>query len=110
MNEESLRRLASAIVEIRGDRSQRELAELLEVAQSTVNSWENARNTPSLDNLEKLAKLRNELPEDFLAYLYGRSRNRPISINEIKAQIAVMSCPEIGEVSRAIADRLSGLQ
>lgn len=102
-----LERLAVAILEARGDSSQREFAEVLGVAQTAVHGWENRKNYPNLRNLEKIARVRNQLPEEFVAYLYGRDRQSPLEA--MKQQIAVMSCPEIGEISRAIADRLAGI-
>lgn len=106
MDEQVLRRLAAAVLDARGDRSQREFATLLGVAQSTIQSWENAKNTPSLENLEKLAKIRNQLPEDFVAYLYGRSAHS-LATEQIKAKIAVMGCAGLADLTRAIADRLT---
>lgn len=109
MDESVLQRLAAAVLEARGELSQRKFADLLRVSQSTIQSWENGRNTPNLENLEKLARIRSQLPEDFVGYLYGRNANKgQMDLQAIKARIAVMSCPDIGEISRAIADRLSG--
>jgi transcriptional regulator with XRE-family HTH domain len=110
VDESVLQRLAAAVLEARGDLSQRKFANLLGVSQSTIQSWENGRNTPNLENLERLARIRSQLPEDLVGYLYGRDKNKgQMDLQDIRARIAVMSCPDIGELSRAIADRLSGL-
>lgn len=94
-----LKRLASATQEMRGDRSQREFAKLLEVGQSTVQAWENGRNVPNLENLEKLAALRGELPEEFVAYLYGRT----LTESPLEQRIKGMARREVARLTRAIA-------
>ncbi|HEY9631010.1 MAG TPA: helix-turn-helix transcriptional regulator [Coleofasciculaceae cyanobacterium] len=103
MDEVVLKRLSEAVLLARGDRSQREFSRALGVAQSTIQAWENGRNTPSLENLEKLARIRGDLPESFLAYLYGRSVGEALPIEQ---QIEVMSCQQISKVMKQVADRL----
>lgn len=103
MEQEVLQRLASAVLELRGDRSQRDLAVLLEVAQSTIQGWENARNVPNLENLEKLAKLRGQLPEEFVAFLYGRGLGSSLPIDQ---QVAAMNNRNLARLLRLIADVL----
>jgi transcriptional regulator with XRE-family HTH domain len=73
VDEGVLSRLAVAVQEARGDRSQREFALVLKVSQSTVQQWENGKNVPSLENLEKIALMKGMLVEDFVAYLYNRT-------------------------------------
>lgn len=104
MDEIVLKRLADAVVLARGDRSQREFSRALGVAQSTIQAWENGRNTPSLENLEKLARIRGELPESFVAYLYGRSVGQGLPLDQ---QIEVMSCQQLSKVMMQVADRLA---
>jgi transcriptional regulator with XRE-family HTH domain len=73
LDEDARQRLSDAVKKLRGDRTQRSFADSIEIGQSTLAGWESCTGgTPSLDNLEKLAKLRNEYPEEFIAYLYGR--------------------------------------
>jgi transcriptional regulator with XRE-family HTH domain len=105
MDEVALNRLAKAVQDLRGDSSQRELASKLGVAQSTVQSWENGKNVPNLENVEKLAAMRGQLPEEFVAYLYGREVGSSLPIEE---QIKGMSLRGLARVNRAIAERLGG--
>lgn len=88
MDEGFLGRLAIAVLEARGKMSQREFAEVLKVSQSTVQQWENGKNVPSLENLEKIARIKGMLVEDFVAYLYGR--NRGLTSKDILDRIEVM--------------------
>lgn len=88
MDEGFLGRLAIAVQEARGKMSQREFAEVLGVSQSTVQQWENGKNVPSVENLEKIARIKGMLVEDFVAYLYGR--NRGVSSKDILDRIEVM--------------------
>lgn len=104
VDEVALQRLAKSVLEARGERSQREFAQLIGVAQSTVQSWENARNTPSLENLEKIASMRGQLPEEFVAFLYGRSMGQSLPLEE---QISRMSSKQVSNLMNAIAARLA---
>lgn len=99
LDEVFLQRLATAVLEARGSRSQREFARLLGVGQSTVQAWENAKNVPDLDNLAKLAEIRGELPEEFLAFLYGRV----LSESPLEQRVKGMARREIARLTRAIA-------
>jgi transcriptional regulator with XRE-family HTH domain len=104
LDKDALRRLSVAVRELRGKLSQRQFAEELQVAQSTVQGWETAKNTPNLDNLEKLAVRRGQLPEEFVAYLYGRSVGSSLPIDQ---QIMAMNCRGLARIQRAIADKLA---
>lgn len=101
-----MQRLSAAVLEARGSRSQREFAELLKVAQSTVQAWENRRNVPSLENLEKLARMRGQLPEEFVAFLYGRTAGESSAIEQ---RIKGMPRRDVARMTRAIADWIEGV-
>jgi transcriptional regulator with XRE-family HTH domain len=98
------KRWAELVSQAKASLSQHEFAEKLGVSQSTVNGWEGAKRIPTLENVEKLARLMNRTPEEIVAYLYGRkiSTGRPV-----QEQVLQMTCQEISEVSLAIARRLS---
>jgi transcriptional regulator with XRE-family HTH domain len=104
VDEEVLQRLSTAVLEARGYKSQREFAQQLGVAQSTVQSWENRRNVPNLENLEKLAEIRGELPEEFVAFLYGRI----LAESPIDRRIRGMSRRDVARLTRAIAEWIEG--
>ncbi len=104
MDEKVLQRLATATQEARGNLSQREFAQLLDVSQSTVQSWENGKNLPNLENLEKLARMRGMLVEDFVAFLYDRTRG--LTSKDILDRIEVMPSKDFAQVLRVMADRL----
>jgi transcriptional regulator with XRE-family HTH domain len=104
VDEAALKRLADAVRELRGDRSQREFGEIIGVAQSTVAGWEGGKNTPNLENIEKLANIRGQTPEDFVAYLYGRGFNQSYSTERL---MMMLSRAEKANLLRAIADEFS---
>jgi DNA-binding XRE family transcriptional regulator len=104
VDEGFLGRLAIAVQEARGKMSQREFAEVLGVSQSTVQQWENGKNVPSLENLEKIARIKGMLVEDFVAYLYGRSRG--VTSKDILDRIEVMPSRDFAQVMRVMADRM----
>ena len=105
VDEGFLKRLGEVVHEIRGDQSQRQFARKMQVSQSTVQQWENGRNVPSLENLEKIARLKGMLVEDFIAFLYGRSHG-PTREN-ILARLEVMQLEELGQVLHLIGDRIA---
>lgn len=104
VDEAALQRLAQAVLQARGALSQRDFAKSMGVAQSSIQGWENAKNTPSLENLEKIARMRGQLPEEFVAFLYGRSIGYSLPLEE---QISRMSCKQVATLMTAIADRLA---
>jgi len=104
VDEGVLERLAIAVQEARGKLSQREFAEVLKVSQSTVQQWENGKNIPSLENLEKLARIKGMLVEDFVAFLYGRTRG--VTSKNILDRVEVMLSRDFAQVLRVMADRM----
>ena len=101
MDEVVLKRYAEAVKEARGKRSQREFSELLGVAQSTVHNWENAKNAPDLDGLEKIARIRGQLPEELLTEIYGRKREA-----SLQERIEEMDDEEIAWLMMLVAQRM----
>jgi transcriptional regulator with XRE-family HTH domain len=105
VDEGVLKKLAVAVQEARGDCSQREFSKLLGVSQSTVQQWENGKNVPSLDNLEKIARMKGMLVEDFVAYLYDRTRG--ITSKDILDRVEVMPSQDFAQILHVIGDRLA---
>jgi transcriptional regulator with XRE-family HTH domain len=106
VDERVLQRLSAAVLAARGDRTQREFAALMGVAQSTVQGWESRKNYPSLEGIEKIAQIRGERPEEFVAYLYGRSISAADSV-PVEVQISAMTRQEVSLVAKAVADWLA---
>ena len=67
--------LAEAVKESRKSLglSQRDFANLLGCSQGAVQGWEAGKNPPNLENLEAIARVRGQRPDEFIAYLYGVS-------------------------------------
>lgn len=107
MDSESRDRLANRVKHLRGNRSQAVFARELGISQPTVTGWEKSANLPNLDNLERLAELANQLPEQFLAEIYGR-RIVTEAAPPIAFAITAMDNEEIGDVLMLIARRISG--
>jgi transcriptional regulator with XRE-family HTH domain len=97
-------KLAEAIARARGELSQAAFAKRLGVSQSTVQSWETGKNSPSLENLEKIAEVTGQLPEEFLAYLYGRDVGASLSIED---RIRSLSIEELASLLEAVSRRLA---
>ena len=105
VNEGFFAKLAVAVQEARGKLSQREFAEVLGVSQSTVQQWENGKNVPSLENLEKIARIKGMLVEAFVAYLYGRTGG--LTSKDILDRVEVMPSQDFAQVLRVMADRMA---
>ncbi|NJP11417.1 MAG: helix-turn-helix transcriptional regulator [Leptolyngbyaceae cyanobacterium RU_5_1] len=102
VDEKVLQRYAEVVKQARGKRSQREFSELLEVSQSTVHNWENAKNAPDLDGIEKIARIRGQLPEELITEIYGRQ-----SETSLQERISLMSNRELAWLMTLIAQKLS---
>lgn len=105
----SRQRLAAHVKQLRGKRSHREFAPMVGVAASTISGWESCKNLPNLENLEKLAELASQLPEVFLARLYGRDiATEEAQSVPIAFAIHSMDNQDISGVLCAIAKKLGG--
>ena len=102
VDEAVLRRYAEVVKEARSTRSQREFAELLGVSQSTIHNWENAKNAPDIDGLEKIARIRGQLPEELLTEIYGRRAEA-----SIQERIDSMNNQELAWLMMLIAQRMA---
>jgi transcriptional regulator with XRE-family HTH domain len=107
MDKESRDRLANKVKILRGDHTHSEFAKILGISGGSISYWENSKNVPTIENLEKLAELANQLPEEFLADVYGRK----ISTNECPSltfTITAMGNKEIGDVLMLIGQKIAG--
>ena len=104
VDEGFLMKLAVVVQQARGKLSQREFSEMLGVSQSTVQQWENGKNVPSLENLEKIARRSGMLVEDLVAYLYGRTGG--VTSKDILDRVEVMPSRDFAQVMRVMAGRL----
>lgn len=102
VEDDVLRRYAEVVKAVRGSRSQRDFAELLGVSQSTVHNWENAKNAPDIDGLEKIARIRGQLPEELLTEIYGRKAEA-----SLQERIEAMSTQELAWLLALIAQRMA---
>jgi transcriptional regulator with XRE-family HTH domain len=107
MDNESRDRLANRVKLLRGNRSQALFAKELGVSQPTVTGWEKSANLPNLDNLERLAELANQLPEQLLAEIYGR-RIVTETAPPVAFAITTMGNREISDVLILIANKIAG--
>jgi len=106
MDKASRDRLANKVKRLRGDRSQGVFASLLDVSQASIAGWENSKNIPTIENIERLAELSNQLPEEFLAEVYGRKISTT-EIPPIAFAITNMGNEEIGGVLMLIAQKIA---
>lgn len=67
--------------------TQKKLAEILDVSQTTINAWESGRQEPSLGKIFLLSKLFNITPD----YLYGFDNETKKYLNFIKSEKYLLS-------------------
>ena len=67
--------------------TQKKLAEILDVSQTTINAWESGRQEPSLGKIFLLSKLFNITPD----YLYGFDNETKKYLNFIKNEKYLLS-------------------
>lgn len=53
--------------------TQEAFGEKLGISKTSIHAYEAAKSLPRLEHLERIASERGQLPEEFLAELYGRS-------------------------------------
>jgi transcriptional regulator with XRE-family HTH domain len=98
-------RLSQKVRLLRGKLTQAKFANILKVSQSTIASWERGDNIPDLENIEKLAELAKQKPEEFLANLYGRDFTSKESL-PITFAITSMDNDGLSEVLILIARKI----
>ena len=69
MNDKELQRWAKLIKEIRGEQSLRAVARQLKVSPVAISSWEHGDSVPTVDSLDKVAKLQGWDIYELLRYL-----------------------------------------
>jgi len=107
MDSNSRDRLANKVKRLRGDRTHREFGAILSVSGSTISFWENSKSIPAIENLEKLAELANQLPEEFLAEVYGReivTKECP----SVAFAITTMDNKDVGGILMLIGQKIAG--
>jgi transcriptional regulator with XRE-family HTH domain len=101
MDENFLSRLSKAVSGVRGDLSYRDMG------ASAIRQWELRENSPNLPNLERLAQARGQLPEEFLAHLYGRSIAQSSNAMGLLDRIRELPKPEVKTLTHAMIDFLT---
>jgi transcriptional regulator with XRE-family HTH domain len=103
VDDDFFEKLAGAVLELRGDRSQRVFAKILDVSQGAIQSWESKQSLPDLGNLQKLATLRGEKVEVFIAYLCGRPFGETVPAEQ---QVKGMSGERLARLQIAIGEEM----
>lgn len=109
MNQAFKGRLSQKVRQLRGNQTQTRFASILKISQSTVAAWEKGENVPDLENIEKLAELADQKPEEFLAELYGRKIDTK-ECPPLAFAITTMNNQEISGVLMLIAQKIGGNQ
>jgi len=76
-------KLASILIEMQGELSQREFAKKLEVSYAAIRSWQNLESIPTIDNMDLIARMRGQSLPMFLIDL-----GYPVKSSEISKILA----------------------
>ncbi|MFB2970417.1 helix-turn-helix domain-containing protein [Aerosakkonema sp. BLCC-F183] len=95
------------IIELKGDKSYREIAEDLGVSHPTILAWEQKESSPRIENLVPIAKLRGETLQELLDYLNGTASKT--GIERLLESIDSIAPNHLASLLRAIANRLENL-
>lgn len=112
MNIDVQEKLASAVIELRSRRgeSQRQFALVVGVSYAAIRSWENFESMPGTKNLERIAALRGESLEQFLAFLRGHGeQTQPPNktVEEIFKDTVSLSRSELARLIQMLVEKLA---
>jgi transcriptional regulator with XRE-family HTH domain len=60
-----------ALIKARGNRDQKEIANLCDVSQQTYSTWETGKSTPSIKKMLDLEKILNTPKEQLFSDVFG---------------------------------------
>jgi len=106
-NTSKAKRLATFIRELRGSRSQRQLAKLLSVSQGSVNLWESGQSWPETENLVKLAELKGWELQDLQTYLIEGRLPNPEPLEQILNKVRSLPLEAVAQVAAVAVETLA---
>jgi transcriptional regulator with XRE-family HTH domain len=101
------KRLATFIKELRGSRSQHQLAKQLSVSQGTVNLWESGQSWPETENLQKLAELKGWELQDLQTYLVKGELPDPEPLEQILNKVRSLPLEAVAQVAAVAVETLA---
>jgi transcriptional regulator with XRE-family HTH domain len=100
-------RLATLVLELRGDLSQRQFAKKLGVSFSAVQSWEARMSWPGTENLRKLAKLKGWSFEDLQTYLEGEVPRRSLTVQQLLTEVRSLPFEDAVQVAKVALETIA---
>lgn len=107
INTSKAERLATFIQELRGSKSQRQLAKLLGVSQGTVNLWGSGQSWPETENLVKLAELKGWELQDLQSYLIKGQLPDPEPLEQILNKVRSLPLEAVAQVAAVAVETLA---
>lgn len=85
-------KFANVVKTLRGERTYREFATLMGVSHPTIKAWEEGIHKPKKNAVERIAALRGETYQEFMAYLEDSSP-QDYEIREPNSEIKIEDIP-----------------
>lgn len=101
------KRLTNFIQELRGSRSQRQLAKQLGVSQGAVNLWESGQAWPETENLEKLAQLKGWELQALQTYLIKGELADPEPLEQILNKVRSLPSDAVAQIAAVAVETLA---
>ncbi len=100
-------RLATLVVQLRGDLSQRQFAKKLGVSFSAVQSWESGMSWPGTQNLRNLAKLKGWSFEELQSCLEGEQPPRSLTVQQLLAEVRSLPFEDAVQVAKVALETIA---
>ncbi len=101
------KRLTTFLQELRGSKSQRQLAKQLGVSQGSVNLWESGQSWPDTENLEKLAILKGWELQNLQTYLIKGELPDPEPLEQILNMVRSLPSEAVAQIAAVAVETLA---
>jgi transcriptional regulator with XRE-family HTH domain len=103
MNRQEREQLSTFLKELRGGKTQRSFADILNCSYSALRSWEEAESVPGIENLQKIAEIAEISIYELIAIIKQENlAEKKETIESLKRSINSLNREEKLEIARFI--------
>ncbi len=100
-------RLATLLIELRGNCSLREFAQQIGVSHNDVRRWESGKGEPRLRVLGKIAALRGWTLDELMVYLEGEALPKGPRIPQLLAEVRSLPFEDAVQVAKVALETIA---
>ena len=100
-------RLATLLIELRGNCSLREFAQQIGVSHNDVRRWESGKGEPRLRVLGKIADLKGWTLDELKIYLEGALPSRELNVQKVMADVRSLPLEAVAQVAAVAVETLA---